>query len=144
MSEISINMILDGITSALHGAYPDSQIRSNEVTQGLSSGDFICVMISAQRIQRMGNRFRCTPTFDVIYFPTDKHKAREECYDVADTLGPLFNIITLSSGDKLRAVDVNVSFVDEVLHYQMTYPFEATIENELDPMETLTMIQEGV
>ena len=47
MSEINTGKILDGITLALRAAYPDCQIESDTIEQGLTPPAFLVVLVSA-------------------------------------------------------------------------------------------------
>lgn len=128
MSEISTNIILDGITLALRAAYPNSKISANKVEQGLRQPAFIVRLVSAGQTARRKNRWRRTPRFDIIFFP---HKAREECYTVADELCGVLELIGLPGGDKLRGTDMSFEVEDDVLHFFVSYNhFVVAPENE--------------
>ncbi len=134
MAGISTNTILDGITLALRGAFPDSMITSNEVEQGLNVPAFIVRLVSFQTEPRPMQRYRNMPRFDIIYFPK---AAREECYDISDKLCDVLEVITLPSGDKIRGVDMSSEVDDEVLHFFVSYnhnvfkPIDNTMMEEL-------------
>ena len=44
MSEINFNSIYDGVSLALHAAFPNSNVHGGEVKQGLKPGDFNVIM----------------------------------------------------------------------------------------------------
>lgn len=69
MSEISTQKILDSITLALRGEYPESHIYDDEVQQGLKPGDFNVILISSSQQQIVGERYKRVPLFDVFVFP---------------------------------------------------------------------------
>lgn len=117
MSEISTNIILDGITLALRSAHPTHRIESRAIEQGLRPPAFIVILVSAGQIARVGQRWRRTPRFDVIYFPKE---GREECYAVADDLCQILEMITLPTGDSLRGTDMDFE-VDDMLHFFVSY-----------------------
>lgn len=136
MSEITTKLVLDGITLALRSEYPNSKIMADSVDQGLTAPAFIVLLPSADSARQPNNRWRKRTRFDVIYFPT---VGREECYDVADNLAQVLDVITLPSGDKLRGSDVNFTVDDDVLHFFISYNYFAYEENAEESMETLTL-----
>jgi len=68
MSEISFKSIFDGVSLALHAAFPAVQVHGGNVKQGLNPGDLNVVMPSAGQSRQVGERFLRTPTLDVIYY----------------------------------------------------------------------------
>jgi len=140
MSEISTQKILDGITLALHGEWPESQIFDDEVQQGLKPGDFNVILMTSSQQQIVGERYKRTPLFDVLYFPK---KGREECYAVADTLSLLLNVISLPEGDLLRGTGMDFEVIDNVLHFYVRYTHYVRRGEIGEPMESLEITQGG-
>ena len=119
MSEISFNSIRDGVTLALHAAFPPPvQIHGGNVKQGLKAGDFNVVMPGAGHKQEVGQRYKRTPTVDVIYYP---RKDNAECYDVADQLTVALESVTTPEGDIVHASSCTWNVTDGVLHVLLTY-----------------------
>lgn len=119
MSEISFNSIRDGVTLALHAAFPAPvQIHGGGVRQGLRSGDFNVIMPSAGHSQEVGRRYKRTPLVDVIYYP---RKDSAECYDVADKLTAVLESITTPEGDVIHATSCTGKVTDGVLHVLVAY-----------------------
>lgn len=85
MSNINFNSIYDGVTLALHAAFPKCKVHGGDVRQGLSTGDFNVVMPGANHTKEVGHRYRRTPSLDVLYYPKARPCAAE-CYDVAHQL----------------------------------------------------------
>ena len=83
MSEISFKSIFDGVSLALHAAFPAVQVHGGNVKQGLNPGDLNVVMPSAGQSRQVGERFLRTPTLDVIYYPK---VGTAECCEMADQL----------------------------------------------------------
>ena len=100
MSEISFNSIFDGVSLALHAAFPDRQIHGGRVEQGLMPGDFNVILPGAGLTREVGQRQRRSPTVDVIYYPKG---GAAECYDIADQLVPVLESITTPEGDLIHA-----------------------------------------
>lgn len=119
MSEISFNSIRDGVSLALHAAFPAPvQIHGGDVTQGLNPGDFNVVMSAAEHKQEVGPRYKRIPTVDVLYYPSGDNA---ECYDVADKLTTILESITTPEGDSVHAASCTWSVTDGVLHMLLTY-----------------------
>lgn len=131
MPEIDANKILDGVSLAIRGEYPDCQIEADSVEQGLSPPAFIILLLDSaqkQSMQRSEKRWRRSLRFDIIYFPKNKH-GRSECYKIADSLSMILEQITLPGGDKIRGTDISYNIVDGVLHFNVTYKHFAVVEN---------------
>lgn len=135
MSEISFNSIRDGVSLALHAAFPSVQIHGGSVKQGLKAGDFNVVMPVAGHKQEVGQRYKRTPTVDVIYYP---QKDNAECYDVTDQLTAVLESITTPAGDVVHAASCTWNVTDGVLHVLLTYdhfvyrPHEEVMMGELE------------
>lgn len=141
MSEISTNMVLDGITLALRAAYPDSKIESNNVMQGLKCPAFIVQLVTASQTVRGSNRWKRLPRFDILYFPIGDN---EDCYTVADNLCEILEVINLPGGDKIRGTDMTFEVVDEVLHFLVSYNHFVYKDEDEIPMENLNIKQGGL
>ena len=135
MSEISFNSIRDGVSLALHAAFPAPvQIHGGDVRQGLHPGDFNVIMPSAGHKQEVGRRYKRTPTVDVIYYP---RKDSAECCDMADQLTAVLESITTPEGDVIHAKSCTWTVTGGVLHVLLTYdhfvyrPYEGILMGEL-------------
>jgi len=141
MSEISFNSIRDGVTRALHAAFPAPvQIHGGDVKQGLRPGDFNVVMPGAGHRQELGQRYKRTPTLDVIYYPRED---KTECYSMADQLTAVLESITTPEGDIVHATSCTWSVTDGVLHVLLTYDHFAYRPREEIMMGELKIDQRG-
>lgn len=140
MSEINTGKILDGITLALRAAYPDCQIESDTIEQGLTPPAFLVVLANAEQARQVGERWRRLPRFDILYFPV---KGREECYEVADNLCAVLELITLPGGDRLRGTEISFEVVDGALHFMISYNHFVRREPEEIYMGDLKIEQGG-
>lgn len=68
MSEINFNSIYDGVSLALHVAFPDAQVHGGAIKQGCNPGDFNVIMPTLNHSKEVGHRFKRTPVVDVIYY----------------------------------------------------------------------------
>ena len=141
MSEISFNSIFDGVTLALHAAFPaPTQIHGGSVEQGLNPGDFNVVMSGAGHAQEVGRRYKRTPAVDVIYYPQE---GDSECYDVADQLTSVLESITTPKGDVVHSTSCSWTVTDGVLHVLVEYDHFVYKPCEEIMMETLKIDQRG-
>lgn len=140
MSDINTGKILDGITLALRAAYPDAQIESDTIKQGLTPPSFLALMLEVEQVRRVGERWNRIPRFDILYFP---QKGREECYAVADNLCTILELITLPGGDLLRGTGISFEVTDGVLHFLISYNHYVYCETEEVYMSDLKIEQGG-
>lgn len=141
MSEISMNLILDGITLALRASHPNARIASDPILQGLRPPAFFVRLVSETQAAYPNQRWQRRPRFDVVYFPV---RGREDCYAMADKLCQTLELITLPGGDKVRGTDMNFEVVDGVLHFLISYHHFVHQEKEQTEMEKFNFQQGGV
>lgn len=140
MSEINFNSIFDGVSLALHAAFPASKVHGGNVKQGLSPGDFNVVLLSAGHTKEVGQRYKRTPVLDVIYYPAG---GEVDCYDKADKLTQLLGSIKTPQGDTIHAASCEWQVDGDVLHVFLRYDHSIFIVQTHDLMETLHIEQEG-
>lgn len=141
MSEICFNSIRDGVSRALHAAFPaPAQIHGGGVKQGLKAGDFNVVMPGAGHKQEVGLRYKRTPIVDVIYYPRQDNS---ECYDMANQLTSVLEHITTPEGEVIQATGCTWSVTDGVLHMLLTYDHFVYRLREETMMGDLNIEQRG-
>ena len=140
MSEICFNSIFDGVSLALHAAFPSSRIHGGRVEQGLLPGDLNVILPGAGLTKEVGQRQRRSPTVDVIYYPK---AGAAECCDVAERLSRALESITTPEGDRIHATSCRWNWTDEVLHMILTYDHFVYLPREEVKMETLQTKEEG-
>lgn len=141
MSEVTFNSILDGVSKALHAAFPPPvQVHGGSVKQGLKPGDFNLVMPTAGHTKEVGHRYKRTSTVDVIYYPK---RGAAECYDIAQRLPFILESITTPEGDVIHGTISELTVQDGVLHVLVRYDHHIYIPQEQTAMETLRIEQEG-
>lgn len=140
MADITSRLILDGITLALREAFPNAQITSDRIEQGLTEPAFVVLMVTNEQSELPNMRYRRTPRYDIIYFPEN---GREDCYSVADTLWGALEVVTLPNGDSVRGSSISVEITDDVLHVLVNYNHNTYKTVDEVDMEELTFIQEG-
>lgn len=141
MAEISFNSIFDGVSLAIHRAFPPPvQVHGGQVEQGLRPGDFNVVMPGAGHSPQVGSRYRRTPTLDVLYYP---RRQGAECYEAAHRLTQALAQITTPEGDLLHCTACQWTVTDGVLHLLVGYDHFVLSPQEGEAMEALTIEQEG-
>ncbi|MEG1491384.1 MAG: hypothetical protein RR394_03950 [Oscillospiraceae bacterium] len=140
MFEISTNIILDGITLALHSAYPASHIHGEEVSQGLKPGDFIVKLVTAQQKPITKARMQRIPVFDVLYFPK---AGKIECCKIGDALCETLELITLPGGGKIRGGDMCFEIIDGIMHFHVCYGHVIRCDEAKINMEGYALKQGG-
>ena len=141
MSVISTNIVLDGITLALRTAFPDSQIESNRIEQGLVSPAFIVLLVSEEQTARVGRHWHRRTRFDISYFPKEKS---EECYDVANEFYGVLEFITLPGEDLLPGVDISFEVTENILHFFISYSHYVSADIDEEAMEDMIIMQGGL
>ena len=140
MAEICLNSVFDAVSLALHQAFPQAQVHGEEVKQGLRPGDFIVQMPAGGQAKTLGERYRRTPTVDVIYFP---RQGSAECYRMAEQLALLLESVVTPEGDTLQAGECSWAYTDGALHVQAAYEHFVYLPQEEVPMETLHIDPRG-
>lgn len=140
MAEVNFNSIYDGVSLALHAAFPAAQVHGGNVKQGLKPGDFNVIMPGAGHAKEVGQRYKRTPTVDVIYYP----KAGDaECYGMAHRLSFVLGSITTPEGDIIHATGCEWTLAEDVLHVLLSYDHFVRVPLEQENMETLKINEEG-
>lgn len=121
MAEISYNSIFDGVTLALHRAFPTARIHGMTVKQGLVHGDFNVLPVTVQHSSQLGTRANRSVTFDIIYYATEQG-GREECLEKAALLPDAVGMIVTPQGDRVHGVGFDTTIEDDVLHCIVRYP----------------------
>lgn len=143
MSEISFSSIYDGVSLALHAAFPAVQVHGGNVKQGLSPGDLNVVMPSAASSKQMGQRYLRTPTLDVIYYPQDDKAITADCCAMAELLTAALQDITTPEGDLIHCTSCEWTIEEDVLHVVVSYDHHVYTPIEETLMETLQVEMEG-
>lgn len=142
MSEINFNSVYDGVSLALHAAFPDCKVHGGEVKQGIKPGDFNVIMPTINHNKEVGQRFKRTPVVDVIYYMPC---GGAEALRVAHKLTQVLQSITTPEGDVVHAVGCEITTDDGagVMHALLQYPHFGRYPQTLETMETLKVIEEG-
>lgn len=139
MAELNYNQIFDGVSLALHKAFPSARVHGGNVEQDLKPGDFNITPITTNEIAQISTRARRSITFDVIYYPPGEG-SREVCLDMQSVLSGVIGTITTPNGDILHCLKFEGNITEDALHCIVSYPHFVYSENTGDAMETLTIM----
>ena len=117
-----VNEIILGIAEKIRTAYPESghKLYTESIEQGFKEPCFFVQLITQSQMQRLGNRYMETYSFDVQYFPNENGSENEECLGVSEELYELLEYITVD-GDLLRGTSLNSRVQEKVLHFFVDY-----------------------
>lgn len=136
MAEINYNQIYDGVTLALHRAFPKARIHGGTVKQDLRDGDYIVLPISTSHTAQMGTRAQRKALFDVIYYASNAG-GRAECLQKAHSLPGVLGTITTPGGDKVHCLTFETTIEGDVMHCLVGYPHFVYESEETDSMSDL-------
>lgn len=137
MAEINFNDVYDGISLALHRAFPLVKIHGRNIEQDLHPGDFNVLPVTATHSKKISTRSQREPVFDVIYYPV-KYGCREEYLEKASILPGIIGTITTPKGDKIHGTGFEFNFENEdAMHCIVRYPHFIYCPADTDIMETL-------
>lgn len=136
MAEINYNQIYDGVTLALHRAFPKAMIHGGAVKQDMQAGDYNVLPITTSHTAQMGTRAQRKAMFDVVYYPSDAG-GRAECLQRAHSLPGVLGTIQTPNGDKLHCLSFEHTIEDDVLHCIVGYSHFVHELNAADPMDNL-------
>ena len=136
--ELDFNQIFDGVTLALHAAFPEKRIFGEKILQGLQDGDFNVVPVLMDHAAQIGTRAQRSVTFDVIYYPPDDD-SMESCLEMQHMLTRILSTITTPGGATVHCLHFSDT-IDDVLHFTVTYPHFVYEAVATDKMEHLTVL----
>ena len=116
-----VNSTISGICTALKAAYPAYSIYKENVHQDLEPPCFHINLISSDFIKQAGRRAELRNQYDIKFFPDEGGEIENQCNSVMMNLLDQLAFITLPDGDLLRATNISVESVDDVLHFSCGY-----------------------
>jgi hypothetical protein len=139
-----VNDIILGIAEKIRTAYAqgDYKLYTESIEQGFDEPCFFVQLITQAQTQRLGNRYRETHSFDVMYFPTEDGNENEECHNVSEELYQLLEYIAVDS-DLIRGTNLNSKVQEKVLHFFVDYNVSIVrVKPEEEKMEEVTVYGE--
>lgn len=136
-----VQKIIDGIAEILDANFPDSDIQTEEVKQGLDTPCFFVFPINVSDIRHVGRRWNARYSMCVQYIP-DSDEPKAECAEVEEKLYKLLEYITVN-GCLVGGVDIHSETTDEVLSFFATYRM-LTIEEPTEEIIKMTDLKGDV
>ncbi len=135
-----IKNILDGISLQIHEEFGDGyEIYADaDVIQNLTEPCFFLAALQPYQDQLVGNRYYRHYPFDIHYFPATQGN-NIECYNAAETLLDILEIIQLPNEDVLRGTGINYEIIDDVLHFRVNYNLIVRRNEDYEEMETINV-----
>lgn len=131
-----INSIVDGIIAALKEAYPDHDVYTESVEQGLTPPCFFVRPVAPESKHFRGSRYYRQHLFAVHFFPVTED-SREEINAVIENLYLHLEYITVD-GEPMRGTNMRAEISDDVMLFFVNYDlFVRKVTPEADPMEQL-------
>lgn len=130
-----INNIIDAISLALSEEFPEKDIYTENVEQGLTEPCFLITTIKPDNKHFFNNRYKRNNLFSIQYFPEG---GRSEINNILERLYLVLEEVTDMSGESFRGSNMNAEPTNDVLHFFINYNFFAhRVETITDPMEDL-------
>ena len=130
-----INDIIAGIAIAIHAQFPDANIYTEPVEQGLVEPAFYIHSINVDQSDLIAGRFRQSLPFEVVYFPLNGVS------DINTTQAVLLvalRRIELENGKKLGGYNIKGQTIDDVFHAFVDYDITVSmVSGPVDNMEEL-------
>lgn len=130
-----INDIITAISTAIFTQFPEANIYTEPVEQGLVEPAFYIHCINVDQSDLIAGRFRQSMPFEVVYFPLNG------VADINSTLPALLvalKLITLENGQKLSGYNIKGQVIDDLLHVFVDYDMVVKVVTEpVDNMEEL-------
>lgn len=115
-----INKIIDGISTAIGDEFGDDyNIYTESIAQELEEPCFSIYLVNPKNIQFLGNRYKRTNIFEIVYFPATKD-INYECNEVLERLYSCLELIMVD-GDLVRGTLPEGEVIDGVLHFAINF-----------------------
>lgn len=131
---MTVQKIIDSICLVLSEHFPDTEIYTEKVEQGLSEPCFFVLPIMVSDTRQVGRRWHARYTVGVQFLPSsDRPKAT--CAETEELLYKLLEFITVD-GKTVRGENFNSQTIDEVLSFFADY-IMFTLEIPANPDEPM-------
>lgn len=130
-----VQKIIDSIAELLDSGFPDKEINTEEVKQGLTTPCFFVFPLNVSDIRHVGKRWNAMYLMCVQYIP-DSHEPKAECAEVEEKLYKMLEYITVD-GCTVGGFDIHSETTDEVLSFFVTYRM-LTMEKPTEETEVMT------
>lgn len=118
---MEINDIQNAISVKLHEAFgADYKKYIDEVPQGFKTPAFLIQFLNLEHMRQIGNRWKVTTLFDVLYFPKN---GLSEASNMTLKVQQALNEITLLNGSLMLGTGANSEVVDGIGHNFIHFNF---------------------
>ena len=138
--QINTKAILDGITKTLRLHFPNYQIYTESVKQGLIEPAFIVRAITTNRSPINRNLVKQIHSFNITYLSGDLN----DCYNVQDKLFNILEIIELKNGVRIFGHDINSKMGGDMLNVGISFSYHLFGKSDEIFMENQNITQEIV
>jgi len=138
MGKIDANTAFNTVSLAIHNAFPQAHIYSEDVEMELCAGDFCLIMPNMDTSSEIGSRCKKSYILDCVYYPPHT-KPREDCRRVSEILFRILPSMTASDGTVLHGDSISASIVDGLLHVSVTVRGFTYVSSQADEMEVLSI-----
>ena len=114
-----VNEIINAISVAISKKYPDFEVYTDKVEQGLKEPCFFIKNLKRTYGTFLSKRYKTTNLFSIQLIPDDSINANE----VMASLFSLLEFITIENGDIFKATNMSMETTDEVLTLTLNYDF---------------------
>ncbi len=136
-----VQKIIDSIADILDTSFPDTDIHTEDVKQGLNTPCFFVFQINVSDIRHVGCRRNARYSMCVQYIP-DSEEQKAECVEVEEKLYKLLEYIKID-GLTVGGIDIHSETTDEVLSFFVTYRM-LTMEKPKEETENMKELQGDV
>ncbi|MED4599873.1 hypothetical protein P9314_04015 [Paenibacillus validus] len=107
--------------------FPTVPIQSIDVEEGFQRPSFFVTLETRNTESFLTNALR-EMTCQILFFPSDRNKYKEEAYDVQDKLEILFGL-NFAVGDRVITIDgAFTDIVDKVVHYNFDFSYYEDVQ----------------
>lgn len=133
-------LLLESIAIALNKTFGDDfTVYQEKVEQGLREPCFFVQCLETSRTLFRGNRYFCTHTISVQYFPASREKPKAECEIVAQRLFDALERLPLRDGQAtVRGKSMSCQVIDGVLNFFVEYDCFEKKKVKTETMRTLS------
>lgn len=114
----------------------DCRVYAEALPQGFKSPCFFVREVKRTSVRTVGERFHQRVEVEIVYYPKDKLKPREECYAVSNALFECLEFVKTDEG-LIHGVDKRSEVKDGVLKFFVSFDFFTVNKKVVDKMERL-------
>lgn len=138
---MTVQKIIDSIAEITDKNFPNTEINTEEVKQGLETPCFFVFPLSVSDIRHIGRRWQAKYSMCIQYIP-DSEEPRAECAEIEEKLYKQLEFVTVD-GRTVAGSDIHSETTDQVLSFFVTYGM-LTLERPSEDIEMMIGLKENV